>query len=182
MKQKKKLNESVKVVKSDGTIEIYKSVKEAATATGLSEQSIKLRCNVKGAGSKSKDKIVCEWADEHTRRSKMAKRNKSKGNNCELQVIHQLQNIGYKNCVSSRSQNKLADANKIDIVDIDNSLPCNIQVKNTQNCPNYFEIRSSCTDKSKPFVIVWKKANIDIKDNTVAIIPIKYFYELIKKK
>ena len=34
----------------------------------------------------------------------------------------------------------MADANKIDIVDINGELPVNIQSKYTQNLPNYFDI------------------------------------------
>lgn len=84
----------------------------------------------------------------------MAKRNKTKGNTFELEVINKLKAIGYSNCVSSRSQSKLTDDNKIDIVDLDNKLPINIQTKYTINFPNYFSIRDKCTDKTKPFGIV----------------------------
>ncbi len=113
----------------------------------------------------------------------IGKNNKRKGNNFELQVIHKLKEIGYDGCVSSRSINKLADANKIDIIDTKNELPVNIQVKNTQKAPNYFEIRDACTDKDLPFTIVWKKAGKGGKHSpgTVAIIDFDYFLELIKK-
>lgn len=49
--------------------------------------------------------------------------------------------------------------------------------------PNYFEISSACTDKSKPFCIAWKKASNDGSQSlgTVVVLPISYFYELIKK-
>ena len=86
-----------------------------------------------------------------------------------------MRDVGYEGCVSSRSQNKLADADKIDIVDI--------QAKFTQNMPNYFDIRDACSDKSKPFCICWKKAGKNGAPSVgqVAVIPIEYFYELLKK-
>ena len=45
--------------------------------------------------------------------------------------------------MSARSVNKIADANKIDIVDTNNELPINLQCKYTQNMPNYFDIKDN---------------------------------------
>lgn len=182
MKRKKELNESVRATFKDGTTQDFNSILEAAEATGLTEASVKSRCN-SGTGAKSKDGITFIWADEHTRKSKQAKRNKSKGNGFELEVVNKLKDIGYSGAVSSRSQNKLADADKVDIVDTNNELPVNIQCKYTQNMPNYFTIRDACTDKSKPFCMAWKKATDDGSQSpgTVVVIPIAYFYELIKR-
>lgn len=97
--------------------------------------------------------------------------------------MHKLQDIGYSGVVSARSVNKLADANKIDIVDQNNELPINIQCKYTQNLPNYFDIRDACTDKSKPFTIIWKKAGKEgeLSRGTVAVIPVDFLYQLLKK-
>lgn len=61
----------------------------------------------------------------------MAKKNKTKGNTFELEVIHKLREIGYINCVSSRSHDRLADANKVDIVDPSGELPILMQCKYT---------------------------------------------------
>lgn len=173
---------SVEVTFKDGHKEVFASPASAAEGTGLSEASIKTRCSRKGAGSKSKDGITCMWANEHTRKSKQAKRSKSKGNGLELEIINSLKAIGYSGCVSSRSQNKMADADKIDIVDLNGELPVNIQSKYTQNTPSYFAIRDACSDKSKPFVVIWKKA-VDVGNSPgyVAMLPLDYFYELIKK-
>lgn len=117
------------------------------------------------------------------KRSKQARKSKQKGNAYELEIIHKLREIGYTGCVSSRSQNKLADANKIDIIDTNGQLPVNIQAKFTQNMPSYFDIKDSCSDKSKPFCICWKKAgkNGESSKGQVAVIPIEYFYELLSK-
>lgn len=94
-----------------------------------------------------------------------------------------MREIGYEGCVSSRSQDKRADANKIDIVDMNGELSVNIQCKYTQNLPNYFDIRDACTDKDKPYCLIWKKAgkNGEQSRGTVAVIPIEYFYQLIEK-
>lgn len=111
---------------------------------------------------------------------KRGKRNKRAGNNFELEVIHKLKEIGFIDCVSSRSKDKLADANKIDVVS--ETLPCNIQCKYTQATPNYFEIRKGCNDNSKPFCIIWKKAAKDGRKSPgiLSIIPFEYFLDLLK--
>lgn len=180
--RKKELNESVQATFKDGTIKIYETIKEAAEDTKLSENSIKMRCSKPGSGSKSKDGITFIWADEHTRRAKQAKRSKAKGNNFELEIISKLKEIGYTGCVSARSQDKRADANKIDIVDMEGRLPVNIQSKYTANTPNYFAIKEACTDKDKPFVVIWKKATSDGSNSpgTVAIVDVDYFYHLLQ--
>lgn len=182
MRRKRELNESVQATFKDGNTKLYMSPKEAAEDTGLSENSVKARCNKPGSGSKSKDGITFIWADEHTRKSKQAKRSKAKGNNFELEVASKLKNIGYNGVVSSRSQDKRSDANKIDLVDMDNEFPINVQCKYMANTPNYFVIRDACTDKDKPFVVIWKKATNDGSNSpgTVAIIDSEYFYHLLE--
>lgn len=98
-------------------------------------------------------------------------------------MVNNLKKIGYEGVTSSRQMNKLADAAKIDIVDVNNELPCNIQCKYTQNMPNYFDISDACPDKNKPFCVAWKKASNDGSQSrgTVVVMPISYFYELLKK-
>lgn len=180
---KKQTNTSVTATFKDGSTQTFETIEEAASITGLEINSIKARANKPGSGSKSKDGITFIWADPAVRRSKTASKSKRKGNNFELEIVHKLREIGYEGCVSSRSQDKLADANKIDIVDMNGELPVNIQSKYTQNLPNYFDIRDACTDKSKPFCMIWKKAGKDGEDSrgTVAIIPVDYFYQLLTK-
>ena len=179
---KKQLNTSVTAKFKDGSSKTFESIEEASETIGLPINSIKSRANKPGSGAKSKDGITFEWADLAVRRSKTARKSKMKGNNFELEIVHKLREIGYEGCVSSRSQDKRADANKIDVVDMNNELPVNIQAKYTQNMPNYFDIRDACTDKSKPFCMAWKKAgkNGEQSKGTVAVIPINYFYELLK--
>ena len=174
------MNLSVEVTFKDGRIEVFNNPVLAAEATGLSEASIKSRCSREGTGKK--DGIFCRWADEHTRKSKQAKKNKNKGSGLELEVIKQLKDIGFEGCVSSRSQAKNIDNAKVDIVDINDELPTHIQCKYTQNTPSYFGIKDECPLTDKPFTIVWKKATNDGTNSpgTVAIIDINFFYELLK--
>lgn len=182
-RMKKQTNTSVTATFKNGEKKTFETIEEASEVTGLEINSIKARANKPGSGAKSKDGITFEWADPAVRRSKQAKKSKQKGSQYELEIIHKLRDVGYEGCVSSRSQNKLADADKIDIVDMNNELPVNIQAKFTQNMPNYFDIRDACSDKSKPFCICWKKAGKNGAPSVgqVAVIPIEYFYELLKK-
>lgn len=180
---KKQTNTSVIATFADGNTKTFETIEAASLELGMSVNSIKSRANKPGSGAKSKIKITFEWADPAVKRSKQAKKSKQKGNAYELEIIHKLREIGYEGCVSSRSQNKMADADKIDIVDMNGELPVNIQAKFTQNMPSYFDIRDACSDKEKPFCICWKKAgkNGESARGQVAIIPINYFYELLKK-
>lgn len=181
--RKKDLVESIQATFKDGTTKVFNTIQEAAEETGLTEASIKMRCSRANAGSKSKDGITFIWADERTRKAKMAKKSKNKGNAFELEVIRKLKEAGYEGCVSARSESKSTDDNKIDIVDTNGELPINVQCKYTINTPNYYGIRAECTDKSKPFVLIWKKASADGADSpgTLAMIPVDYLYQLLKK-
>ena len=180
---KKQTNTSVTATFKDGSTQTFETIEEAASITGLEINSIKARANKPGSGSKSKDRITFIWADPAVRRSKTASKSKRKGNNFELEIVHKLREIGYEGCVSSRSQNKTLDADKVDICDMNDELPVNIQSKYTQNMPNYFDIRDACSDKVKPFCMIWKKAGKDGSPSrgTVAVIPVEYFYQLISK-
>lgn len=173
---------SVIATYADGTTKLFNTIEEAASELGMEVNSIKSRANKPGSGAKSKIKITFEWANPAVKRSKQAKKSKQKGNAYELEIIHKLREIGYEGCVSSRSQNKLADADKIDVVDMNNELPVNIQAKFTQNTPSYFDISEACSDKTKPFCVCWKKAgkNGESARGQVAIMPISFFYELLE--
>lgn len=158
----------------NGESRIFNSITEASEITGRSETSIKACCTRRS--KKSKDGYLFRYEDE---KSMIAKQNRRKGNNFELHVIHKLNELGY-NTVSSRSQSKSTDANKIDIFDLDGTLPTNIQTKYMTGTPNFFTIRDSCSDKSKPFTIIWKKSVTgEDSPGTVAIIDEKFFYELL---
>lgn len=175
------LNTSCRATFKDGTTQEFNSIEEASEKTGLSIASIKIRCNKPGASGK--DKTTFEWLDIFTKRHYQAKKSKNKGSAFETEVINHLKEIGYTGCVRAAGESKKADNNKIDIVDTDRKLPVNIQCKNTQNLPNYFTIRDACSDKSKPFVMAWKKAaeGGSVSPGTVFIIPDTLFYELLSK-
>lgn len=175
------LNTSCRATFKDGTTQEFNSIEEASEKTGLSIASIKIRCNKPGASGK--DKTTFEWLDTFTKRHYQAKKSKNKGSAFETEVINHLKEVGYTGCVRAAGESKKADNNKIDIVDTDRKLPVNIQCKNTQNLPNYFTIRDACSDKSKPFVMAWKKAaeGGSVSPGTVFIIPDTLFYELLSK-
>ena len=175
------LNTSCRATFKDGTTQEFNSIEEASEKTGLSIASIKIRCNKPGASGK--DKTTFEWLDTFTKRHYQATKSKNKGSAFETEVITHLKEIGYTGCVRAAGESKNADNNKIDIVDTDRKLPVNIQCKNTQNLPNYFTIRDACSDKSKPFVMAWKKAaeGGSVSPGTVFIIPDTLFYELLSK-
>ena len=175
------LNTSCRATFKDGTTQEFNSIEEASEKTGLSIATIKIRCNKPGASGK--DKTTFQWLDTFTKRHYQAKKSKNKGSAFETEVINYLKEIGYTGCVRVAGESKKVDNNKIDIVDTDRKLPVNIQCKNTQNLPNYFTIRDSCSDKSKPFVMAWKKAagGGSASPGTVFIIPDTLFYELLSK-
>ena len=175
------MNTSVTVTYKTGETKTFQTIEEASEVTKLSVNSIKSRANKPGSGAKSKDGMTFQWADPAVRRSLQAKKSKKKGNNFELEIVHKLREIGYPNCKTSRLESKALDAAKVDICD--ESLPCYIQAKYTQNLPNYFAIKEQCPLVDKPFVMAWKKAgkNGEQSPGTVAVIPIDYFYKLISK-
>ena len=179
MKKQKNLDTSVEITFKDGTIKIASSLEEAAQVSGLSEASIKIRCNKSREGSfNKKDKINCKWVNDTTFRSYQARKSKNKGNNWESEIVTHLKEIGYEDVCRAAGESKKLDNNKVDIY---GSTECAIQAKHTQNLPNYFKIREACTDP-RPLAIFWKKsADIgSISDGTVAVVDLDFFYELLK--
>lgn len=101
-----------------------------------------------------------------------------------MDIVKNLKELGYSGVCSARSQNKRLDNAKVDIADENDELPVYIQAKNLANFPNYYKIEEECPLKDKPFVIAYKKAYNDgtRSPEPLAIIPLKYFYQLISKK
>lgn len=163
----------------DGHTQKFSSIEEASKITGISVAAIKIRCNKPGASGK--DKTTFEWLDPHTKRSYQAKKSKNKGAGFESEVVKHLREIGYTGCCRAAGESKKLDNNKVDIADTEHKLPVNIQCKHTQNLPNYFKIQDECSDKSKPFILAWKKAAEGglSSPGTVTIVPIDFFYELL---
>lgn len=91
-------------------------------------------------------------------RKKTKSRSKSysrtKGHAYETQIAKELRDIGFTGVVTSRSESKRMDDDKVDLIDKDNTLPVNIQLKKTQATPNYFAIREQSTTDNQKFVII----------------------------
>ena len=186
------INTACKIIYPDKTVLEFDTIEDASKGTEqyalahpelakrfrpiLSVASIKLRCN---KSTPAKDGIICEWLDEHTKRSYRAKKSKSKGNKYELQIVHELTDMGFSGLVTSRSQNKLLDNAKVDIAETDEKLSCYIQCKATSNMPSVSNINNSCPLKDRPLSIFWKKQ--DQSKEEYVIIPKDYFYNLLAK-
>lgn len=170
---KKNLDKSIELISKSGS-HIFSSIEEAMEFTGLTKRQLEIRATkesvIKG--------IKFKWKDPSTRKSYLGKKSRRKGNNWELEIINKLKEIGYTGCVSSRSESKRVDDAKIDIIDLNNQLPCYIQAKATQNLPNYHKIHNQCSFKDKPFVIACKQEN----KTPLVIVPIDFFYELLKHR
>lgn len=164
----------------DGTTKSYISISEASIDTGISENTIKRRAT--NNTTSKKDNIYFEFEDPKVKKSKLASKNRRKGNNFELEIVHKLIECGYSGCVTSRSESRRSDNNKIDIIDTNGELDTNIQSKYLANTPNYFKIKSECSDTTKPFTIIWKKSTNDGTQSpgTIAMIDVNYFYFLLK--
>ena len=187
---KQNLNTSCKIIYPNKDVLTFKTIEEASKGTEdysvnhpelpkkyrpiLSVAAIKLRCN---KSTPAKDGIICEWLDQHTKRSYQAKKSKSKGNALEYRIRDRLRELGY-NCERSAGESKKLDNSKIDIIDLDGRLPINIQAKNYANTPNYFGIREDCPIKDKPFVLCWKK-NTLTTNNTIFMVDEDFFYKLL---
>ena len=111
-------------------------------------------------------------------------RNKQRGNAYEVKIAKELRDIGFTGVVTSREESKKADDNKIDLIDTENKLPCNIQLKRTISTPQYFNIRKETTVCPKTFVVMWnKQRNVNgrfMSDGEMVMMDKEFFYELIK--
>lgn len=176
------MDTSVEITYPDGSKQQYESLQIASEKSGLSEASIKVRCNKGKAGSfNKKDKIHCRWINESTFRHYQAKKSKNKGSGFEAEVVKRLKDIGYANVCRSAGESKSLDNKKVDIADPSGELDFAIQCKHLQNFPNYFSIKESCSDP-RDFVLLWKKSagENSISPGTVAIIDIDLFFKLLK--
>lgn len=82
--------------------------------------------------------------------------NKRRGNGYERQIAKELRELGFEQVVTSRSESKSTDDNKVDIIDKEGKLPYNmqIQLKKTIATPQYFKIREESTVDPESFVII----------------------------
>ena len=109
---------------------------------------------------------------------------KNKGSAYERKIAKELRELGFIGVVTSRSESKSKDDDKIDLIDKDGYLPIEIQLKSTQVTPSYFKIREESSVDNKKFVIIWAKQ--EKKETNIctvgecAIISKELLYELIK--
>ncbi len=122
--------------------------------------------------------------EKKPKRRGVGARNKAKGNEYERKIAQELRDLGFSGVVTSRSESKAMDNNKVDLIDKNNQLPCFIQLKKVMNTPQYFKIREESTVDPEKFVLIWnrqEKANVNFMSvGEVCMIPKSLFYELIK--
>ena len=112
--------------------------------------------------------------------------NRNRGQRAEQKVVNELKALGFTGVVTSRSESKTTDDNKVDIIDKNNQLPfdINIQVKHQIPYPQYFKIREQSTVPNDTFVILWDKQEPREKNivtvGRCAIMDIELFYKLIE--
>ena len=117
---------------------------------------------------------------------KIGKQNKQRGNNFERKIAKDLRDLGFTQVVTSRSESKSTDDNKVDIIDKSKQLPFDMQIqtKKTSSTPSYFGIREQSTVDNESFVIIWSKTErkgekmMTIGD--CVMMDLKMFYKLIK--
>jgi hypothetical protein len=121
-----------------------------------------------------------------TKKKRSGAYNRNRGHRAEQKVVNELKALGFTEVVSSRSESKTTDDNKVDIIDKANKLPfgINIQIKHQIQYPQYFKIREQSTVPNESFVILWDKQEAKEKNivtvGRCAIMDIDLFYKLIE--
>lgn len=165
----------IKVTLPTNEVLEFASIREAALKLNIAYGTLKAYCS----GSRNPRN---NWKFEYleTTKNNIGQRSRRKGHAFEREISNKLNSIGYNTC-TSRNESKKLDNNKIDIADLNGTLPVNIQAKYSSVTPNYFLIESLCTDKSKPFTVIWKKSiRGKHSPGTLAIIPVDFFYKLLE--
>ena len=75
-------------------------------------------------------------SEEKKKRVRNSKKSRARGVAYEQQIAKELRELGFEGVVTSRSESKAMDNNKIDLVDKNNQLFFYSQLKRTQQCPN----------------------------------------------
>ena len=132
--------------------------------------------------AKKKEKALNTETKEKKQRN--LKRNRARGNSYECKIAKELRELGYSGVVTSRSESKAMDNMKIDLIDTENRLPINCQIKSTIKYPNYLEIKKTCPLKDKPFVLFWsviKPTESTFRsEGEVVILEKSFFYKLLE--
>ena len=117
------------------------------------------------------------------KKASIGKRNKQRGNEYERRIANELNELGF-DVVTSRSESKTTDNNKVDLIDRSNKLPVQIQLKRSIATPSYFKIREDTTVPDEQFCLIWnKQRNVNgrfLSTGECVILDKKMFYELIK--
>lgn len=119
------------------------------------------------------------------------KRNRAAGHGWERQIVRVLREIGFPHVVTSRSESRSRDNQKIDIVNKDElkngRLPYNIQAKNTVGTVKY-PVTLAALPKDKDIINVIfhkqtrKSGNKFIPTQNFAILYLEDFIELMKER
>lgn len=83
----------------------------------------------------------------------LGKRNRQRGNEYERRIAKELNDIGFQ-VVTSRNESKRTDDNKVDLIDLSNKLPVQLQLKRVTSTPQYFKIREESTVPNKNFALL----------------------------
>lgn len=87
------------------------------------------------------------------KKASLGKRNRQRGAEYERRIAKELNELGFQ-VVTSRSESKRTDDNKVDLIDLSQKLPCAIQLKRTSSTPQYFKIREESTIPNESFVLM----------------------------
>ena len=115
-------------------------------------------------------------------KASLVKRNRQRGNEYERRIVNEMNELGF-NMVTSRSESKNADNNKVDLIDLSHKCPVQIQIKRTTSTPQYLKIREETTVPDEEFALIWnKQKNVNgrfLSEGEVVILDKEMFYKLI---
>lgn len=104
----------------------------------------------------------------------MSKKNKSKGNRYELQICNELKDLGFKDCVTSRSESRNRDNQKVDLC---NTGFLNVQCKfYDSNQPNFRKVLGEMPEEDNTNVVFHKTRY----KKDIVVMYKEDFYKLIK--
>lgn len=99
---------------------------------------------------------------------------RAKGNTYELRIAKLFQELGWGNCVSSRSESKRTDDLGIDLC---YTTPFAIQAKAWERAPSYHEVLSSMPQKKGIFNVLFHKKN---RKGSIVAMSEADFIEIVK--
>lgn len=107
---------------------------------------------MKKSGEKKTKSVVSKTASTKKKAS-LGKRNRQRGNEYERRIANEMNDLGFE-MVTSRSESKRTDDNKVDLIDLSNRCPVQIQIKRTTSTPQYFKIREETTVPNENFALI----------------------------